>query len=155
MVIQVSKRIEDLVTPIIKSMGYELWGIELCKSGRWTILRIYIDAALGNEHGGITIDDCTLVSKQIGALLEVERVIAGSYNLEVSSPGINRLLFKVEHYQQYMGSLISVYLQQPKDSQRKFVGNIHAIFANKLELMINNEVVAFELANINKAKLSL
>lgn len=152
---EIKKNIENLIAPIIKSMAYELWGIEMCPSGKRMIVRIYIDVPLHSKRRSVSLDDCVLVSRQIGALLDVEDIMTGSYDLEVSSPGLNRLLFKMEHYEQYRGSLICIYLRQPEGSQRKFTGNIHAVFADKLELMIDNEILAFELTNIHKAQLSL
>lgn len=134
-------------------MGYELWGVELHQSGRHTLLRVYIDMPLGSDRKGVNVDDCSRVSNQIGALFDVENPISGSYNLEVSSPGLDRPLFKMEHYKRYIGSLICIRLQQPKNGQRKFIGKIHAVFDDRLELMVDNEIVAFELMNINKANL--
>lgn len=150
---KLNKKIEELIVPIIKAMGYELWGVELHQSGRHTLLRVYIDVPLGSERKSITVDDCGKVSNQIGALFDVENPISGSYNLEVSSPGLDRPLFVVEHYRQYIGNLICIRLQQPKNGQRKFTGKVHMVFDDRLELMVDNERVAFELVNINKANL--
>ncbi|MEI8054381.1 MAG: ribosome maturation factor RimP [bacterium] len=150
---KLNKKIEELIAPIIKAMGYEFWGIELHQGGKYTLLRVYIDMSLGS----VNIDDCSRVSNQIGALFDVENPISGGYNLEVSSPGLDRPLFLVEHYERYIGSLICVRLQQPKNGQRKFTGKIHAVFDDRLELAVDNEVdneiVTFELVNINKANL--
>jgi len=150
---KLNKKIEELVAPIIKAMGYELWGVELHQSGKHTLLRVYIDVPLGDDRKGVSVDDCSRVSNQIGALFDIENPISGSYNLEVSSPGLDRPLFGAEHYQRYIGNLICVRLQQPKNGQRKFTGKIHAVFADKLELVIDNEIVTFELVNINRANL--
>lgn len=150
---KLSKKIEDLIAPIIKAMGYELWAVDLHQSGRHTLLRIYIDVPLDDERKSVNVDDCSLVSNQIGALFDVENPIAGSYNLEVSSPGLDRPLFKVEHYKRYIGNLVCMRLQQPKNGKRNFTGEIQAVFDNRLELIVDNEVVSFELANINKVNL--
>lgn len=144
---KLDERIENLIAPIIKAMGYELWGIELHQSGKHTLLRVYIEVP-------INIDDCSKISNQVGALLDVENLIAGSYNLEVSSPGIERSLFKIEHYRRYIGSLVCIKLRQPKNGRRSFTGKIHAVFNSILELAIDNEIVAFELASIGKVNLN-
>ena len=81
------EKIEELIAPIIKAMGYDLRKVELHQSGKYTLLRVYIDVPLGDERKGVTLDDCGKVSNQIGALLDVEDPISGSYSLEVSSPG--------------------------------------------------------------------
>jgi ribosome maturation factor RimP len=152
---KLNRKIEELIAPIIKAMGYELWGIELHQGGRYTLLRVYIDVSLGDRRKYVNVDDCGRVSNQIGALFDVENPISGSYNLEVSSPGLDRPLFRMEHYQRYIDSLICIRLQQPKNGQRKFTGKIHAVFDDKLELMVDDEIVTFELVNINKANLVL
>jgi ribosome maturation factor RimP len=149
------KKIEDLVAPIVKAMGYDLWGVELHKNGKRSLVRIYIDVPLDDKRKSVNADDCSRVSKQIGALFDVENTISGAYNLEVSSPGVDRTLFKEEHYQRYIGNLVDVRLQQPKNGQRNFTGKIQAVFDNKLEIIVDDEVVSFELANINDAKLNM
>jgi ribosome maturation factor RimP len=151
--VKLNKKIEELAIHIINAMGYELWGIELHQSGRHTIVRVYIDVPLGDDRRSVNVDDCSRVSNQIGALFDVENLISGSYNLEVSSPGLDRPLFRVEHYRRYIGHSIYVRLQQPKNGQRKFAGKIHAIFDDRLEMLVDNEIIAFELMNINKANL--
>ena len=150
---KLDKKIEDLIAPVIEAMGYELWAVDLHQSGKHTLLRIYIDVPLGDERRGVNLDDCGKVSSQIGALFDVENPIAGGYNLEVSSPGVDRPLFKVEHYKRYVGGLICIKLQQPKNGKRSFTGKISAVFDDRLELMVDKEVIVFELANINKANL--
>lgn len=146
-------KIENLIAPIIKAMGYELWGLELHQSGKKTLLRVYIDMPTNKEGKNINVEDCSLVSRQIGSLFDVENPILGSYTLEVSSPGINRPLFKLDHYQHYIGSLISVCLVHPKNGKRNFIGTIKTALTNSIELIVDNEIFTFELANINKANL--
>jgi ribosome maturation factor RimP len=164
------KKIEDLINPIIKAMGYELWAVDLHQNGKHTILRIYFDMLPVNENEcesenesgrsgrsrrkGISIDDCSKVSNQIGAMLDVENVISGRYNLEVSSPGIDRRLVKIEHYKKYIGSMICLRLKHPQeDGQHSFIGKIQAVFDDRVELMIDSDVVNFWLVNISKANL--
>jgi ribosome maturation factor RimP len=77
------------------------------------------------------------------------------YNLEVSSPGLERLLFTIEQYQRYLGELVSIKLQQPQNGQRKFIGKLHAAYDEKIELMLDDKIIVFELANISKANLSI
>lgn len=151
---KIDKKIEDLIAPIVKAMGYELWAVSIHQSGKHTLVRVYIDIPIGDERNGVNIDDCGRVSSQIGALFDVENPIIGSYNLEVSSPGLDRPLFKIEHYKRYIGSLAYVRLQRPEYGKRNFIGSIHRVFNGKLELKINSEIVVLELANINKANLA-
>lgn len=151
----ISDKIENMISPIIKAMGYELWGVELHRGGRRSLLRIYIDVPL-TEHGkNISIDDCSKVSNQIGAAFDVENPITGSYSLEVSSPGLSRSLFKPEHYNRYIGSSINVSLLQPENGKRRFIGKIQEVFDNKLELIVDDEIMVLDLINISKANLNL
>lgn len=152
---KLSDKIENLIQPIITALGYVLWGTELHQSGKHTILRIFIDLPLGDERSGVNIDDCGAASSEISALLDIENPIAGVYNLEVSSPGLERLLFNIEQYQRYIGELICIKLQQPQNGQRKFVGKLHTAFDEKIELIVDSKIIAFELANISKANLSI
>ena len=112
-----NEKVEKLLEPLIEELGYELWGCEYLPSGKHSILRVFIDS----EHG-ITLDDCVLVSHQVNALLDVEEPISGQYNLEVSSPGLDRKLFKPEQYQRYIGENVFIKLSKPYDKKRKLKG---------------------------------
>ncbi|OGT09750.1 MAG: hypothetical protein A2V89_05400 [Gammaproteobacteria bacterium RBG_16_37_9] len=146
-------KIESLITPIVNAMGYDVWSIELRKSRRNTLVRIYVDMPVGDERKSVSVDDCSQVSKQIDALFDVENPILESYILEVSSPGLNRSLSKLEHYQRYIGSVVHIVLRQPEDGKYDFTGKIQEVFGDTLKLVINNEVVTFLLTNIYKANL--
>ena len=150
---KLSDKIENLIQPIIVALGYTLWGTELHQSGKHTILRVFIDLPPGDERSGVNIDDCSAASSQISALLDIENPIAGVYNLEVSSPGLERLLFNVKQYQRYIGELICIKLQQPQNGQRKFIGKLCAASDEKIELVVDDKIIVFELANISKANL--
>lgn len=85
-----SRRSDDLnalLGPVVEAMGYEFWGLEYLQ-GRGAVLRIFID-----KDDGISVDDCAAVSHQASGVLDVEDLISGEYNLEVSSPGMERPLF--------------------------------------------------------------
>lgn len=96
-------KIEGMLVPLVTSMGLELVEIEYKREGRQTILRIYID-----KEGGVTLDDCAAVSKELSALLDVEDVIPGKFTLEVSSPGLNRPLKSLSDYDRYTGKLVRI-----------------------------------------------
>jgi len=147
-------KIESLITPIVNAMGYSIWNVELRKSRRNVLVRIYVDVPAGDERKSVSIDDCSLISNQIGALFDVENPILESYILEVSSPGLNRSLSKLEHYQRYVGNIIHIVLRQPEDGKYDFTGKIQEVFDNTLKLIVNNEVVTFLLTNIYKANLA-
>ena len=85
--------VTELIDTTIQVLGLDLWGVELLQQGKYSLLRIYIE-----REEGVTIEDCEKVSRQVSALLDVEDPIAGEYTLEVSSPGMDRPLFSIEHY---------------------------------------------------------
>lgn len=140
--------LEGLIEPVVTGMGYELVGLEYLPQGKHSVLRIYID-----QPEGITLDDCTSVSHQVSAMLDVEDPIKGEYNLEVSSPGLDRPLFSLDHFKRFMGHQCSLRMKVPVDGQRKFTGIIRAVDDHQvtLELPQKSVELAFEL--IDKANL--
>ena len=139
----------DLFEPEITAMGFELLGIELIKNGHISLLRVYID-----KFEGVNIDDCVLVSQQLTGLLDVKDPIKGQYNLEVSSPGIDRPLFTDEQLKKHIGHIVMIKLREKYRGKRKITGVLEAV--NNLEIIIkcneNNEKIPSEL--IDKAKLA-
>lgn len=125
---QVVERIEMLVQPILEELGFELVDLEYQREGRGWILRFYLD-----REGGITLDDCALASREISAILDVEDVIETAYNLEVSSPGIERPLKKLSDFERFSGKLgkIKTFAAiDPDASGRKrktFVGTLDGV----------------------------
>ncbi|MEO1890686.1 MAG: ribosome maturation factor RimP [Candidatus Thioglobus sp.] len=147
---KVADKIEALIDPVINDMGYELVGIEYVASGKHSTLRIYIDS-----ENGIGVDDCETVSRQISAIFDVEDPIASQYNLEVSSPGIERPLFHIGHYQRFLGHDIKLRLVRPINGQRKFVGVIGSVSEanNSVELVTELGPVILDIELIEKANL--
>ena len=139
----------DLFEPEITAMGFELLGIELIKNGHISLLRVYID-----KFEGVNIDDCVLVSQQLTGLLDVKDPIKGQYNLEVSSPGIDRPLFTDEQLKKHIGHIVMIKLREKYRGKRKITGVLEAV--DNLEIVIkcneNNEKIPSEL--IDKAKLA-
>lgn len=119
---QASQQLHDIIEPAVTALGCELVGVEHIAQGRHSMLRIYIDSA-----AGITLEDCERVSHQVSAVLDVEDPIHGHYTLEVSSPGLERPLFKAEHYRRFVGNEIQVRLRAPLAGRRKFKGLLQAI----------------------------
>ena len=130
-------------------MGFELLGIELIKNGHISLLRVYID-----KFEGVNIDDCVLVSQQLTGLLDIKDPIKGQYNLEVSSPGIDRPLFTDEQLKKQIGHIVMIKLREKYRGKRKITGVLEAV--DNLEIIIkcneNNEKIPSEL--IDKAKLA-
>ncbi len=111
--------LNECVAAIVSGLGYEFVGCEWHRDARQSSLRIYID-----KEGGVTVTDCTAVSRQVGAVLDVEDRVRGHYCLEVSSPGINRPLFSPAQYQQHIGQVIHVRLREPYEGRRQLKGTL-------------------------------
>ena len=117
-------KVESLALPLITSLGLELVEIEYKPEGRQMVLRIFID-----KEGGVLLDDCAAVSKELSALLDVEDVIPGKFSLEVSSPGLNRSLKTRADYDRYTGKLIKIKTFVPTADE---AGNLRKTFLGKL-----------------------
>ena len=131
-------QLTQLLQPTIEAMGYSLWGIELISPGRRPTLRLYIDA-----ESGVDVDDCAQVSHQVSGVLDVEDPISGEYTLEVSSPGVDRLLFRPEHYLAYVGEIIDIRLRLPVDGRRRFKGPL--LSADNEMIVVSVDDHEFEL----------
>ena len=138
-----------LFEPVVDSMGYELVGVEFHGSEHHGILRLYIDS-----ENGITVDDCARVSRQISAVLDVEDPIVQAYDLEVSSPGINRPLFKSGDYQRFAGQKAKIKLAVALDGRKNFSGVLQGIDDNdQVIIEVDNELFELPLHDIAKANL--
>jgi len=142
--------LEALIEPVVSALDYELVGIEHLSQGKRSLLRLYIDS-----EQGITLDDCERVSHQVSGLLDVEEPLRGEYTLEVSSPGLDRPLFKPEHYARFVGHKVRVRLHAPVEGRRKYVGVIEGLEdEHTLVLDVEGEGrLALPLADIDKANL--
>ncbi|MDH5446405.1 MAG: ribosome maturation factor RimP [Gammaproteobacteria bacterium] len=115
----VAENLTSMIEPVVEGLGYELLGIEYIPQGRHSILRLYIDS-----EKGIVLEDCERVSRQVSGVMDVEDPLKGQYLLEVSSPGLDRPLFKASHYMRHIGQVIKLRLRRPHEGQRKFRGEL-------------------------------
>lgn len=142
------ERLTDITEPAVAAAGFELLGVELIRAEHNTTLRIYID-----HEEGVLVDDCALVSRQVSAVLDVEDPISVEYNLEVSSPGADRPLFKLAHYEALVGEKIAVQLQVPVASRRKLTGELTAIDGETLTFIVEDKPFPVAFSQIKKANL--
>jgi len=134
----------QLLDATVGGLGYELVAWE--RSGKGGLLRIFVD-----KPGGVEIDDCARVSHHLSRVLEVEGV---SYNrLEVSSPGLDRVLRKEEDFAKFAGARARLKLRLALDGQRNFTGILRAVNDGKLEMEVDGESLAFDLRNVETARL--
>lgn len=143
-----NRKLNDLLQPLVEELGYEFVGLEYSGATKNAVLRIYID-----RDGGIDLDDCTRVSREVAALLDVEDPIRGQYNLEISSPGLDRPLFTPEQFSRFAGEEVAVNLYAPQEGRRKFKGSILGAENETVRLQIDGEEVRLDFANIAKARL--
>ncbi|MDW6091939.1 ribosome maturation factor RimP [Vibrio rhizosphaerae] len=142
------KQLSELLEAPVVAAGYELVGLEFVRAGAHSTLRIYID-----HDNGITVDDCAEVSRQVSAVLDVEDPISVAYNLEVSSPGVDRPLFKSEHYEQFIGHEVNIVLKMAVGNRRKWKGIIQSVDGETIAVTVDGQEEQFALSNISKANL--
>lgn len=111
------QEIEALLTPAVEALGCELWGLEFQSMGSRSRLRVFIE-----RPEGVAVEDCERVSREVSDLLDVEDLVPGTYTLEVSSPGMDRILFKTGHYQAHIGQVVDVRLNFPFEGRKHIVG---------------------------------
>jgi ribosome maturation factor RimP len=141
-------KINELISPILEILGYELWGCELKGLGGQTILRIYIDS-----EQGVTLEDCGKVSNQLSGVLDVEDLIDGRYDLEVSSPGLDRILFKEEHYEKFIGSIVQIKLRVAINGRRNYKGVIKSVADGIVNVLVDDKSFALPIADVEQAKI--
>lgn len=134
--------------PAVNAVGFELYGIELRAHPKQTLLRVYVDGP-----NGVTLDDCARISRQVSTLLDVHDPISVRYQLEVSSPGLERPLFRLAHYQRVVGKRIKVRLRMADNAQRNLVGVLQAVEEPFVILQVDDEVKKIAFDKIEKAQL--
>lgn len=125
---------EELIQPILQRMGFELVDVEYVKEGQEYYLRAYID-----KSGGITIDDCVAVSREMNELLDELDYISGTYTFEVSSPGLGRPLKKEKDYVRSMGKELEIRTYKAIDKQKEFYGTLTAFDADTVTIVTQEE----------------
>jgi ribosome maturation factor RimP len=145
-----TEALHNMLEPAVIAAGCELWGIEFISQGRHSVLRLFIDSP-----EGVTLDDCEAVSRQVSAVLDVEDPIATEYNLEVSSPGMDRPLFTLEQFAKYVGESIQVRLKMAVAGKRRFTAKLESTDADTNTLRFSDQQEAWEVnhAQVDKANL--
>lgn len=141
------QKLTSMISVPVEALGFEFVGLEFIRA-RVSTLRVYIY----NEHG-VTVDDCADVSHQVSAVLDVEDPISVLYNLEISSPGLERPLFTVAHYQRFIGKEVNLILRIAMQNRRKWQGIIKAVNDEMITVTVDGKDEVFALKNIQKANL--
>jgi len=143
-----SDELAKLLEPAIVRLGYELWNLELKVGGKHGVLRLFIDKA-----DGVGLADCEKVSLAVSALLDVEDPLPNHYDLEVSSPGLDRRLVKVEHFQRFTGETLKVQMRFPIEGRRRFRGTLVSSDDENIVVEVDGESHTLPVATIDTARL--
>ena len=143
-----SDELRNMLEPTVERLGYELADLEVRLSAKGGLVRITID-----KPEGIDLDDCEKVSHAVSALLDVEDPMAGEYNLEVSSPGLDRKLTKVEHFQRFEGEIVKITMRFPIEGRRRFRGKLLSSNDENIVVEVDGETHSLPLATLDTARL--
>jgi ribosome maturation factor RimP len=146
---RVVHEVSHFAEPLLHSWGLELVDVELVsETGRW-VLRIYMD-----KEGGVTLDDCAEVSRELGDIIDAEDIIDFPYVLEVSSPGLNRVLKKEHDFVRSIGKLVKLTMSKPVGNRRNFTGRLTDVNAGIVRLSLDDgRFVDLPLEDVEKARL--
>jgi ribosome maturation factor RimP len=147
---EIVDRVRAIANPILISEGMELVEVEYRRESRGWVLRLYMD-----KEGGITLDDCTRISREVGRSLDVEDFILTPYTLEVSSPGLNRPLRDEKDFIRFCGHLIKVKTFSPIENRRQFKGKLLRVSENRIEIETESRIFQIPLSNVGKANLEI
>lgn len=162
------ERLLALAEPLVQRLGYELVDVEYAATRSEATLRVYIDwpegkmsaeARLAGDDGtrafdGIGVEDCERVSRELSALLDVEDPIAVPYQLEVSSPGADRILRTPAHYQRFVGERAHVELSAPREGRRRYTGTLLRAGDEDFDVDVDGSVVSIRYAEVGRTRLA-
>ena len=146
--VPVTQSVIELIEPVLLAKGLELVDVEFKKEGKSWVLRIYID-----KESGVTLADCQKVSGLTGDLIEVEDVIDPEYTLEVSSPGLNRVLKKEKDFIRFCGKKISIQCHAPLNGKKRFIGCLTNFENQSIHLEMDGQIHLIPLNRVAKANL--
>ncbi len=148
--VNIIEHVEGFISPLLAEMNIELVEIQFRREGHGWVLRLFID-----RPAGVTLEDCTAVSREVSRYLEVEDPIEQAYHLEVSSPGLERPLKKKDDFIRFAGRRARVKMQEKIDDQRVFIGILEGVEEDDVVLRVDGQAHHFPLAGISRARLVL
>ena len=141
-------QLSELLGPVVAGLGYEMWEIEYAPRAGGGLLRLYIDAA-----EGISVDDCERVSRAVSATLDETDPIPGHYTLEVSSPGLDRVLRTQAHFARFSGERVKLEMMRPVDGRKRFQGRLQTVGESEITLETDGGRVSLPIDDIHRARL--
>jgi ribosome maturation factor RimP len=142
--------VSEILEPIVTSQGMELIDVEYKREPRGWVLRIYID-----KQGGVSLDDCVSVSNEVGTVLDVEDVLQSPYTLEISSPGLNRVLKKEEDFERFKDKLVRIRTREAIGQRKNFRGRLLGCVNRLVQIEVGGQVFRITLSNVAKANLEI
>lgn len=145
-----TERIRAVLEPAVTAQGCSIWGIEYEALGRRSLLRVYID-----REEGVSVDDCERVSRAVSDILDVEELITSAFTLEVSSPGLDRVLFTSLQYRESIGAQVDVRLRAPQEGRRRWVGRLDVVDEEGIEVapVDREEPIRLRYEDIGKTRI--
>ncbi|MDT8439451.1 MAG: ribosome maturation factor RimP [Wenzhouxiangellaceae bacterium] len=145
----VQHELKRIVQPVVEQLGLEFVGVEYLSNPKNRCVRVYID----REPDGITVDDCAAVSHEISARLDIEDPVSGQYNLEVSSPGVERPLFEPAHFRRFVGERARLDLVTPIEDRRRISGVISDADDERVVMAVDDRDIEVPYGSIRRAHL--
>lgn len=145
---KIETKVEELASPVLENLGYGLVACDFMQEGGRWVLKLYIE-----KEGGVTIDDCVRASHSVEDLIAVEDFVPVSYNLEVSSPGINRPLKKRRDFERYVGERVAIKASHPIDGRKNFKGTLTGIEGDDIVLIIDGTRFRVPIGSVGRARL--
>ncbi|MCR9279298.1 MAG: ribosome maturation factor RimP [Pseudomonadaceae bacterium] len=142
------REIEELISDTVASLDCEVWGVEYNPSNKRAAMKIYID-----REDGISIEHCEQVSRHVSDLLDVADIVSDAYRLEVSSPGFDRVLFKPEQYEAFVGSQVDLRLNVPFEGRRRFIGLLAGVEDGQAVVQVDDEEFVLPIEGVQRARI--
>ena len=139
----------DIAIPVIEDLGYELLRVRMTGDNANTVLQVMAV----EENGTMTVEGCEKISRSLSAVLDVEDPITVAYTLEVSSPGIERPLMKLEHYQLYIGKEVKIRLTWSVNDRKNFLGTLVRVEGDEIVIAVDGEEFSFPVNAVKRANL--
>lgn len=146
-------QLRELLAPVVAGLGYQLWELEFLPRSGGGLLRIYIDL-VGDSQNGIGLDDCERVSRAVSDALDAADPIPSHYTLEVSSPGLDRVLRTREHFERFAGERVKLEMMQPIEGRKRFAGRLLGVGASEITLELESGRISLPIDDIHRARLA-
>lgn len=147
------EQLRELLAPVVAGAGYQLWELEFMPRSGGGLLRLYIDSA-ADSATGIGLDDCERVSRAVSETLDAADPIPSHYTLEVSSPGLDRVLRTREHFERFAGERVRLEMMQPIEGRKRFAGRLLGVGESEITLELESGRISLPIEDIHRARLA-